>query len=113
MGVRERFYQEAADRWGLYVADKDGEPVGFLAMVPGESRIDQLFVDPAFKGTGVGLALLIQAKALMPEGIVLTTHETNGRARAFYEREGFVLTSIEPDTYHRRAKCHYAWRPGV
>jgi ribosomal protein S18 acetylase RimI-like enzyme len=112
-GVRARFHQEAASRWALYVAERDSKLAGFLALVPEESRIDQLFVDPAFKGAGAGLALLNHAKGLMPEGIVLTTHETNQRARAFYEREGFVLTSIEPDAYHRRAKCHYAWRPAV
>jgi ribosomal protein S18 acetylase RimI-like enzyme len=112
-GVRQRFYQEAADSWVLCVAERDGGRLGFLAMVPEEARIDQLFVDPALKGAGIGPALMTHAKSVMPEGIVLTTHETNLRARAFYERDGFVLTGIEPDAVHRRSKCHYVWRPGL
>ena len=112
-GVRERFFREAEDRWSLYTAEQDGCVVGLLALVPADSRIDQIFVDPAFKGTGIGPGLLDFAKRAMPAGIVLTTHERNHRARAFYEREGFRLTGMEPDERHRRMKCHYAWRPEV
>ena len=109
-GVRDRFMQEAAGRWTLYAAEQDGRIAGMLALVPADSRIDQIFVEPALKGTGVGLALLNFAKAEMPDGVVLTTHEENRGARAFYEREGFVLTGMEPDAYHMRTKCHYAWK---
>ena len=111
-GVRERFFREAAERWSLYVAEDEGRLVGLLALVPADSRIDQIFVDPAFKGAGVGLALLNAAKAELPYGIVLTTHQENLRARAFYEHEGFTLTGMEPDVRHHRTRCHYAWRPG-
>lgn len=110
-GIRDRFMNEAAGRWSLYAAEQDGHIAGMLALVPGDARIDQIFVDPAFKGTGVGLALLNFAKAEMPDGIVLTTHEENHRARAFYEREGFVMTGAEPDLRHMRTNCHYIWRP--
>lgn len=110
-GVHERFFREAENRWALYAAELDGRIVGMLALIPEETRIDQVFVDPAVKGTGVGLALLNFAKRAMPGGFVLTTHENNKRARAFYEREGFRLTGMEPDTVHKRTKCHYAWRP--
>nr|WP_321360232.1 GNAT family N-acetyltransferase [uncultured Hyphomonas sp.] len=110
-GVRERFFREASEVWNLYTAERDGVLVGLLALVPEQSRIDQLFVAPAAKGGGVGLAMLNHAKALMPGGIVLTTHEANSPARAFYESRGFVLTGTEPDLVHRRTKCHYAWRP--
>ena len=111
-GVRTRFYHEAAGRWSLFAAEDGGKITGLLALVPEEARIDQIFVEPAFKGAGVGLELLNFAKAHMPDGIVLTTHEENLRARAFYGREGFRLTGREPDERHRRTKCHYAWHPG-
>ncbi|KCZ84892.1 hypothetical protein HAD_04395 [Hyphomonas adhaerens MHS-3] len=112
-GVHERFHRDAAGRWSLYTAELDGMLVGFLALVPELSRIDQIFVAPAAKGSGVGLAMLNHAKGLMPGGMVLTTHEANGPARAFYESRGFVLTGTEPDPVHRRTKCHYAWRPAA
>ena len=110
-GVRERFFHDAEDRWELYAAVENDAIVGMLALVPSESRIDQIFVDPSYKGLGIGLELLNFAKSAMPDRIVLVTHEGNRRARAFYEREGFVLVSTEQDAGHRRTKCHYEWRP--
>ncbi|MCA8899679.1 MAG: GNAT family N-acetyltransferase [Hyphomonas sp.] len=109
-GVRERFFRDAGNRWDLFAAEEDGAIVGMLALIPSEDRIDQIFVDPYYKGLGVGLELLNFAKARMPGRIVLVTHETNRRARAFYEREGFRLVSTEYDEGHRRTKCHYEWR---
>lgn len=111
-GVRERFYQDASDRWNLYTADRQGRLVGMLALFMAESRIDHIFVAPEVKGRGVGLALLAHAKRLMPEGIVLTTYEANRPACAFYESQGFILTGTVPYTVHRRTKCHFAWQPG-
>ena len=110
-GVRERFFRDVENRWDLFAAEENSAIVGLLALIPSEDRIDQIFVDPAARGTGIGLALLNFAKGAMPEGIVLTTHESNTRARTFYEREGFRLTGTEPDRVHRRTKCHYAWDP--
>jgi ribosomal protein S18 acetylase RimI-like enzyme len=110
-GVRARFYEEVKSRWRLLVAEENGILSGLLALVQSESRIDQIFVAPAAKGTGVGRLLLDFAKSEFPEGIVLVTHSANSRARAFYERHGFVLERTEDDPAHRREKCHYSWRP--
>jgi putative acetyltransferase len=110
-GVRARFHVEAADRWTLWTAERDNELIGLLALVPDESRIDQIFVHPSGKGKGVGRRLMEQAKQIMPTGLVLVTHTENLRARAFYERHGFVLDRTESDPVHRREKCHYLWRP--
>jgi len=112
-GVRERFFRDAQHKWRLYAAVEDDAIVGMLALVPAESRIDQIFVDPLHKGMGVGLDLLNFAKGAMPDRIVLTTHEGNRRARAFYEREGFRLVSTHYDDGQRRTKCEYEWRPGA
>jgi ribosomal protein S18 acetylase RimI-like enzyme len=109
-GVRARFYRETA-HWMLFAAKTGGEVAGLLALLPAEDRIDQIFVHPDRKGQGIGLALLAEARRRMPRRIVLTTHETNTRARAFYEREGFRLERREDDDVHRRVKCHYIWTP--
>ncbi|MEQ9505599.1 MAG: GNAT family N-acetyltransferase [Hyphomonas sp.] len=109
--VRARFYTEAATRWDLYTADDGGRLAGLLALVPGESRIDQIFVDPAGKVKGVGRLLMAHAKQCLPDGIVLVTHTDNKRARAFYAHHGFTLDRTEDDPVHRRQKCHYVWRP--
>ncbi len=110
-GVRARFYEEVKARWRLLVAEEDGILWGLMALVQSESRIDQIFVAPAAKGSGIGRLLLDHAKSEFPNGVVLVTHTENVRARAFYEHHGFVIERTEDDPVHRREKCHYAWRP--
>lgn len=108
-GVADRFLRETL-RWSLFAGEVNGEIAGMLALLPGEHRLDQIFVAPKAKGTGLGLALLNHAKLLMPAQIILTTHETNHRARAFYEREGFLLVGRADDPEHRRVRLTYEWR---
>ncbi len=110
--VRERLYQEVAGRWHLFAAREQDALLGMLALVPAEQRVDQLFVAPAHKGRGIGLALLDFAKQELPDRIVLVTQEENVRARRFYEREGFRLQRSEYDEAHRRTSCHYVWARG-
>jgi ribosomal protein S18 acetylase RimI-like enzyme len=62
--------------------------------------LDGLCVDPAARGTGVGTALLVaiteEARARGYRGVRLDVVDTNPRARALYEREGFVaLRTVE------------------
>lgn len=109
-GVRARFFCEA-EEWALFAAKVDGTLAGFLALLPAEGRIDQIFVHPDWKGQGVGPALLAEAERQMPGRIVLTTQDMNTGARAFYERHGFQLERCEQDEVHRRVKCHYVWEP--
>ncbi|MEH6693561.1 MAG: GNAT family N-acetyltransferase [Hyphomonas sp.] len=108
-GVRRRFMQEAEDRWEIYLAETDGKPVGFLALVPAENQLDQIFVAPEKKGMGIGSALLDFAQQKLPEWIVLWTSAENARARRFYEQAGFVLMDTQYDAAHRRENCLYVW----
>lgn len=103
--------QEAEDRWEIYLAETDGKPVGFLALVPAENQLDQIFVAPEKKGMGIGSALLNFARQILPERIVLWTAAGNGRAQRFYERAGFVLMDTRYDLAHRRENCLYVWKP--
>ncbi len=69
-------------------------------------------MEPSDQCTGVGLALLDKAKQLSPQRLELFTHQTNTRARAFYESQGFEATAFgtspppesEPDVT-------YVWEP--
>ena len=71
----------------VWVSEVDGEVVGYIAFRPG--WIEHLFVHPDNQGRGFGPALL--AKALEDGGERrLWTFQQNGRARAFYEKRGFV-----------------------
>lgn len=73
---------------GVRVAVEGDRIVGFLVCTQGE--VDQLYVDPASTGQGVGSRLLRQAKQEHPHGLELWTFVSNRGARRFYERHGFV-----------------------
>ena len=95
----------------IWVYERDGVPLGFIA-IQGE-LIDRLYVHPAYHRQGIGQALLVKARELLPEHIWLYTHVANRMARAFYEKNDFIAEGFgvspapesEPDVeYHWRAK---------
>jgi ribosomal protein S18 acetylase RimI-like enzyme len=95
----------------MWVYERDGVPLGFIA-IQGE-LIDRLYVHPAYHRQGIGQALLVKARELLPEHIWLYTHVANKMARAFYEKNDFIAEGFgvspapesEPDVeYHWRAK---------
>jgi GNAT superfamily N-acetyltransferase len=74
------------------VAEVDGEIAGF-AMVH-DDEVDQLYVAPAYRGSGIASRLLADAAAqLRAAGHAvpwLAVARGNARARHFYEREGWT-----------------------
>jgi ribosomal protein S18 acetylase RimI-like enzyme len=93
----------------VFVVESDQHPVGFMAMR--DDFIDHLYVDPDYQQQGIGKALLDFAHQLSPEHIWLYTLQINTKARAFYEKNGFVAEKFgvspppenEPDVeYHWR-----------
>lgn len=81
--VRDRLMAANA----VWVAEVDGEVVGYIAFH--EGWIDHLFIHPDHQGKGLGPALLDKA---LEDGTErkLWTFQQNARARAFYEKRGFV-----------------------
>ena len=78
--------------------------VAFIALLERECEegtllMDGIFVEPDARGQGVGTALLraIEAYAASQDlqRVRLDVVDTNPRARAFYEREGFREKSVE------------------
>ena len=92
--------------WGAFEA---GVLRGHIALLPG--WIDHLYVDPPFHAQGIGSALVRLAQRGQDE-LRLYTFQSNTRARALYERHGFVIEELTdgqrneekmPDvTYHWR-----------
>src|SRR4029077_11904592 len=87
----ERVRAELALGWRVTVAEVGGELVGFLALKLDERRLDQLFVAPEHKGSGIGARLFALAKETMPGGFALRTAAANTEARRFYEKRGMRL----------------------
>lgn len=74
-----------------FVAERDGEPVGFMTIDSG-GYIDLAFVLPSEAGTGVGRQLYraIEQKAAALGAGVLTTHASKA-ARPFFEACGWSV----------------------
>lgn len=92
--------------WHLTVAVKQAEIVGFLAIRTDKALLDQLFLQPASIGKGIGQKLLEEAKRLMPQGFTLHTAATNDHARRFYEASGL---SIDREELHPRFGHPIVW----
>jgi GNAT superfamily N-acetyltransferase len=92
-----RVFDEEPARW--FLAEEAGEVVGELVL--GEAELYAIYVHPDWWGRGVGQALLEHAHAETAatcDEAVLTCLVANGRARRFYERNGWQLAEklVEP-----------------
>jgi ribosomal protein S18 acetylase RimI-like enzyme len=77
------------------VAEAGEEIVGFIA-VSGD-WVEQLYLDPAWTGQGIGSRLLMDATAALPV-VRLHCFQANIGARRFYERHGFRAESFGDGT---------------
>ena len=104
-GRRAAFSWQPEDRFGLddYYDCVDGEEVlvaelegtarlvvGFVSVDAGERFIHTLFIDPLWRGRGIGSALLREALALLRGSAELACASRNAAARAFYEHNGWT-----------------------
>ncbi len=75
----------------VWVAGADVGPAGFMVLE--RNKIEALFVDPEYRGTGLGSSLIAHALTLAePSGIPLLVdvNEDNSQAVGFYLSRGFV-----------------------
>jgi ribosomal protein S18 acetylase RimI-like enzyme len=91
----------------ILVAERAGRLAGLLALeVP---WIRQFAVFPEYQRSGIGTALLAEARAASPTELRLFTFRRNATARAFYEKHGFSAVAFgispapesEPDVEYR------------
>ncbi|MFC0644061.1 GNAT family N-acetyltransferase [Cellulomonas phragmiteti] len=111
---------ERADSLVWAAVDDDGQAVAFTQVYPGHSSVrlrttwtlNDLFVSPHARGTGTGAALvrhvLSEAVAAGAHEVRLETQRGNTRARALYERLGFVLDGRDEGGEF----VGYGWEPG-
>ena len=73
------------------VAERRGIIVGFIAELDG--WVEHLYVEATELGTGVGSVLIADAQS-RNHGLQLWCFADNSRARAFYEKHGFVAVEF-------------------
>ena len=92
-----------------WLAERDGELAGILALSDG--WIEQLYLEPALTGQGIGSELIEFAKQRQPDGLRLWTFESNRGAQRFYQRHGFVeARRTDGDNEERAPDILYVWR---
>ena len=92
----------------VWVADSGGAAIALIVL--DQEWIDQLYVDPAVTGRGIGGALVEHGKRLRPTGLKLWTFQSNLMARRFYEAHGFVAAAMTTGNNEEQAPdvC-YEW----
>ena len=73
--------------------DRHDRPVGFMLIAGG--HMEALFVDPAYRGTGIGAALVRHALTVHPK-LTTDVNEQNSQAVGFYEKMGFKHIGRSP-----------------
>ena len=92
--------------WGAFDVQR---LVGHVALLPG--WLDHLYVDPERQGLGIGSRLVQLAQGEQAE-LRLYTFQANVRARALYERHGFIVEELTDGSRNdeKAPDCTYVWR---
>ncbi|HEY2673434.1 MAG TPA: GNAT family N-acetyltransferase [Rugosimonospora sp.] len=85
--------------------------VGLMAL--GDGWVDQLYLDPSWRGRGIGDRFVDLAKRRYPDGLRLWTFQVNTPAHRFYERHGFVAVERTDGAGNEEHEpdVRYEWRP--
>ncbi|MFL1381609.1 MULTISPECIES: GNAT family N-acetyltransferase [unclassified Nocardiopsis] len=109
--VRSWFAHVVVPGHESWVCTVDGRVVGLLVL-DGDA-LDQLYLDPGWRGRGLGERLVRLAKRRRPRGLELWTFQVNASARRFYERHGFTAAEETDGSRNeeREPDVRYVWRP--
>lgn len=99
--------REALLQAQVSVYDAGGAILGFVGMQG--DYLAGIFVDRAAQSRGIGRALLDHVKGVQP-AFFLHVYQDNGRAVAFYRREGLAVTQEGVDQDTGKADFTMVWR---
>ncbi len=109
--VRDWFTHVVVPHHETWVAVADSAVVGLLVLDGGE--LEELYLDPAWRGRGLGDRLVGLAKQRCPGGLALWAFQVNEPAQRFYERHGFTATERTDGSRNeeREPDVRYVWQP--
>jgi len=110
--VREFFADVVVPRHETWVADAGGAVVGLLVLGEGQ-ELEQLYLDPSWRGRGLGDRFVDLAKQRRPDGLQLWTFQVNAPAHRFYRRHGFVEVERTDGAGNeeREPDVRFVWSP--
>ncbi|MER6731931.1 GNAT family N-acetyltransferase [Streptomyces puniciscabiei] len=110
--VREYIRDVVVPLRETWVAEADGRGIVGLMVLDGE-LLSQLYLDPEWRGRGVGDRFVALAKERSPGGLTLWTFQVNKPAHRFYERHGFAAVEFTDGSGNeeREPDVRYVWRP--
>ncbi|KUN03910.1 histone acetyltransferase [Streptomyces yokosukanensis] len=110
--VRAFFRDVVVPSQETWVADAGGGGV-IGVMVLHEEELSQLYLDPRWRGRGIGDRFVALAKERSPGGLTLWTFQVNKPAHRFYERHGFcaVESTDGSGNEEREPDVRFVWRP--
>lgn len=82
-------------------------------MVLHDDELSQLYLQPDWRGRGIGDRFVALAKERRPDGLGLWTFQVNTPAHRFYERHGFVAVEYTDGSGNeeREPDVRYEWQP--
>ena len=108
---RARWRSELIPAAHVVVAEAQNLIVGFVTVDPSTRYLDQIVVAPERWASGVGLALIAEAKRISPDGLDLDVNTDNARAISFYGKCGFAVTGAGLNPMSGRPVHRMSWRP--
>ncbi|MFK0050089.1 GNAT family N-acetyltransferase [Streptomyces sp. NPDC090741] len=108
--VRDWFARVLVPRYETWVAVTGGNVVGLMVINGGELK--QFYLDPAWRGRGLGDRFIALAKERQPDGLALWTFQVNVSAHRFYERHGFIAVERTDGLRNdeREPDVRYVWQ---
>ncbi|WP_156722291.1 GNAT family N-acetyltransferase [Streptomyces apocyni] len=109
--VRDWFTHVVVPKCETWMAVAEGSAVGLLVLDGAE--LEQLYLEPSWRGRGIGDRFVELAKRQRPDGLGLWTFQVNEPARRFYERHGFVAVRHTDGRRNeeREPDVRYCWQP--
>lgn len=108
---RERWRNELVPTAEIMVAESELGLVGFVTVDTRSLYLDQIVVAPESWRSGVGAALIGEAKRLSPRGLELDVNTDNARAIRFYEKLGFSIGGNGVNPISGKPVHRMSWRP--
>ncbi|MEX2985681.1 GNAT family N-acetyltransferase [Streptomyces sp. C36] len=109
--IRNWFSRMLMPQYETWVAVAENRVVGVLVLNGRELK--QLYLDPPWRGRGLGDRFMSLTKQHPPDGLALWTFQVNKSAQRFYERHGFIAVERTDGLRNeeRELDVRYVWQP--